>query len=66
MTHKKRLEEIEDFLSYCKRELELDIRFYIKQEAAGLLDHEGKCHQQAAESKMLFVEELGNRFFNWE
>lgn len=66
MTHKGRLEEIEDFLSYRKRELESDIRFYIEQEAAGLLDREGKCYQQVAESNMLFVEELGNRFFNWE
>jgi len=66
MTHKGRLEEIEHFLSYRKRELESDIRFYIEQEEAGLLDHEGKCYQQIAESNMLFVEELGNRFFNWE
>ena len=66
MTHKERLEEIEHFLSYRKRELESDIRFYIEQEAAGLLDHEGKCHQQAVESSILLVEEIGNRFFNWE
>ena len=66
MTHKGRLEEIEDFLSYRKRELESDLRFYIEQEVAGLLDHEGECYQQVAESNMLFVEELGNRFFNWD
>jgi len=66
MTHKERLEEIEDFLSYRKRELESDIRFYIEQEEAGKLGEEGKIYQQAAESNMLFVEELGNIFFNWE
>jgi len=66
MTHKGRLEEIEDFLNYRKRELESDLRFYIEQDAAGSLKEEGKVHQLATESKLLFVEEMGNRFFNWE
>jgi hypothetical protein len=66
MTHKERLEEIEEFLSYRKRELASDIRFYIEQEEAGKLGEEGRIYQQAAEGNMLFVEELGNRFFNWE
>ena len=66
MTHKEKLEEIEHFLSYRKRELESDIRFYIEQEEAGKLGEEGKIYQQVAEGNMLFVEELGNRFFNWE
>jgi len=66
MTHKERLEEIEEFLSYRKRELASDIRFYIEQEEAGQLGEEGKIYQQMAESGILFVEEMGNRFFNWE
>lgn len=66
MTHKGRLEEIEDFLSYRKRELESDIRFYIEQDAAGLLKREDVIHQHANESSLLLVEEMGKRFFNWE
>jgi hypothetical protein len=66
MTHKGRLEEIEDFLSYRKRELESDIRFYIEQDAAGLLKQEDMIHQHATESSLLLVEEMGKRFFNWE
>jgi len=66
MTHKGRLEEIEDFLSYRKRELESDIRFYIEQDTAGLLKQEDVIHQHATESSLLLVEEMGKRFFNWE
>lgn len=66
MTHKERLEEIEDFLIERKRVYADDIRFYIEQEEAGLLREEGKIHQQMAEAGILFVEDMGTRFFNWE
>ena len=66
MTHKEKLEEIEAFLMERKRAYADDIRFYIEQEESGQLGEEGKIHQQIAEAGILFVEDMGNRFFNWE
>jgi len=66
VSHKQKLEEIEAFLTERKRAYTDDARFYMEQEAAGNLDEEGKIYQQMAEAGILFVEEMGNRFFNWE
>lgn len=66
MTHKEKLEEIEAFLMERKRAYADDIRFYIEQEESGQLGEEGKVYQQTAEAGILFVEDMGNRFFNWE
>ena len=66
MTHKEKLEDIEAFLMERKRAYADDIRFYIEQEESGQLGEEGKIYQQTAEAGILFVEEMGNRFFNWE
>lgn len=66
MTHKEKLEEIEAFLMERKRAYADDIRFYIEQEESGQLGEEGKTYQRTAEAGILFVEEMGNRFFNWE
>ena len=66
MTHKEKLEEIEAFLMERKRAYADDIRFYIEQEESGQLGEEGKIYQQTAEAGILFVEDMGNRFFDWE
>lgn len=66
ISHKQKLEEIENFLASRKKEYAEDIRRYIEQEETGSLGDEGKLYQQMAESGILFVEEMGNRFFNWE
>ncbi len=66
MTHKEKLEEIEAFLIDRKRAYADDVRYYIEREEANLLNEEGKHYQQMAEAGTLFVEEMGNRFFNWE
>jgi len=66
MTHKEKLEEIEVFLAEQKRAYTDDMRFYIEQEEAGLLKEEGKIHKQMVEASILFIEGMGNRFFNWE
>lgn len=66
MTHKEKLEEIEAFLMERKRVYADDIRFYIEQEESGQLGEEGKIYQQTTEAGILFVEEMGNRFFDWE
>jgi hypothetical protein len=66
MTHKEKLEEIEEFLTERKNVYVNDIRFYIEQDESGLLNEESKHYQQMAEAGILFVEEMGRRFFNWE
>lgn len=66
MTHKQKLEELEEYLTERKRNLAEDLRFFIQLEESGKLDEEGKVHQIATESNILLIEELGSRFFNWE
>ncbi len=62
MTHKEKLEEIESFITQRKKDYLRDIRHYrsTDQNEADLI------YLQMAESGLLFVEELGKTFFNWE
>lgn len=66
ISHKQKLEELEEYLTERKKSLTADIRFLIKLEESGELDEEGKIQQIATRSNILLIEELGNRFFNWE
>jgi len=66
ISHKQKLEELEEYLTERKKNLTEDLRFFIQLEESGELDEEGKMHQIATESNVLLIEELGNRFFNWE
>ena len=62
MTHKEKLEEIESFINQRKKDYLRDIRQYrsTSQDEVNLI------YLQMAESGLLFVEELGKTFFNWE
>jgi hypothetical protein len=66
MTHKERLEEIEQYLLGRKREETDYLRHLIQKEEQANLDEEGKAEMRATESKILLIEEMANRFFNWE
>jgi uncharacterized protein YjgD (DUF1641 family) len=66
VSHKQKLEELEEYLIERKRNLTEDLRFFIQLEESGKLDEEGKIHQIATESNVLLIEELGSGFFNWE
>ena len=66
ISHKQKLEELEEYLTERKKNLTEDLRFFIQLEESGELDEEGKMHQIATRSSVLLIEELGNRFFNWE
>jgi hypothetical protein len=66
MTHKERLEEIEQYLLGRKREETDYLRHLIQKEEQASLDEEGKVEMRATESKILLIEEMANRFFNWE
>jgi len=66
VSHKQKLEELEEYLIERKRNLTEDLRFLIQLEESGKLDEEGRIHQIATESNVLLIEELGSRFFNWE
>tara|TARA_Y100000389_G_C17230658_1_gene397985 strand:- start:57 stop:257 length:201 start_codon:yes stop_codon:yes gene_type:complete len=66
MSYKDKLEEIESFLSSRKRQYQKDIGFYIRRKENGEADEADLIYLQMAESGILFVEEMGNTFFNWE
>jgi hypothetical protein len=62
MQHKAKLQDIEDFIAQRKKDYLRDIRHYrsTSQDEVNLI------YLQMAESGLLFVEELGKTFFNWE
>jgi hypothetical protein len=66
VNHKQKLEEVEAFLAERKREYVDVLRFYIQHQDAELPLDEAELNLQLAEAGILFIEELGNRFFNWE
>jgi hypothetical protein len=53
MTHKERLEEIEQYLLGRKREETDYLRHLIQKEEQANLDEEGKAEMRATESKIL-------------
>jgi len=70
MTHKEKLEEIEEFLAERKREETEYLRNLIQQESYES-NREGKMTvtrlmKSVTESKIILIEDMGNRFFNWE
>jgi len=66
ISHKQRLEEIEDFLFERKKEYAMDIRKYVHEEDNDSLDEFEKIQLQMAECNILLIEQMGNTFFNWE
>lgn len=70
MTHKEKLEEIEEFLAERKREETEYLRNLIQQESYES-NREGEMTvtrllKSVTESKIILIEDMGNRFFNWE
>lgn len=64
MQHKAKLQDIEEFISQRKKDYLNDISYY---RSTGLdQDESNEIYLQMAESGLLFVEELGKTFFNWE
>ena len=66
VSHKQKLEELEEYLSERKREFAEELVFFQHLEETGRLDEEGKEYQIASRSGIILIERLGNRFFNWE
>ena len=62
MQHKAKLQDIEDFIAQRKKDYLRDIRHY----RSTCQDEVNLIYLQMAESGLLFVEELGKTFFNWE
>lgn len=63
ISHKQRLEEIENYLSARKVEYTRDIRSYMNKSE---LDEVEAIQLQMAECNILLIEQLGTEFFNWE
>tara|TARA_B100000963_G_scaffold5095_1_gene3860 strand:- start:7765 stop:7956 length:192 start_codon:yes stop_codon:yes gene_type:complete len=61
-----KIQEIEEFLIYRKKEYSKDINFYTERLEQDPTSRENELYLQMAESGILFVEEMGNKFFNWE